>query len=88
MNYVIAVVTLLLYGYAMFLQIFNLVKFKNSNGVLEHRLTILGILIVLTVHAIRFFGSEETMFFMCISGFLFVKLYHGFGKLVNKTPRE
>lgn len=88
MNSIIAVVTLLLYCYAMYLQVFNLVKYKNTNGVLTARLTILGILVTLTVHAIRFFNSEETMFFLMISAFLFVYQYHGFDKLVKKTPKE
>lgn len=88
MNKIIAVLTLMFFAYAMYLQCFNLAKYKNTNGVLTHRLTILAILIVQTVHTIRFFSSDEPLFFMFVSGLLFVKLYHGFDKLVKKTPKE
>jgi hypothetical protein len=81
---IIAVVTIVLFLYAMFLQIFNLVKYRNEDGLLNVRLLILGIMITLTVHAIRFFNSEEAMFFLFVSSVLFVRLYHGFKKLIGK----
>lgn len=80
MSYIVITLTLLAFCWVMFLQIYNLVKYRETNGALRQRLILMGICICLTGHALMRFEDKETMYFLFLASLGFVWLYHGFNK--------
>lgn len=86
MNVIVNCLTLVLFCYLMYVQVVNLVKYKNTNGVLTVRLMNLGIGICLTTHTLRIWvlGFDEGVFFLCIAAVLFLIQYRGFKSIISK----
>lgn len=86
MNYIVHTLTLAMYCWVMFLQVWNLVKYRESNGALKARLILIGICICLTAHTVKRYGDSDIMFYMFLSAIGFMWLYHGFE--FKKISRE
>lgn len=86
MNWIINIIASTLICYAIYLQVWNLVKYRDTNGVLFVRLIMLGIAVSIAAHIVRMMvnGCDESMFFLLVTSVLFVIQYHGFRRLFNK----
>lgn len=72
------VLILISFCWVIFLQVYNLVKYRETNGAMRHRLILMAICVCLTAHTVKRFGDDDAMFFLFLTGLGFVWLYHGF----------